>query len=238
MCVIQRHGQESNFCPSRTNQDAKGHHTHTKHRDTIRRLIFAPVDDMEGNTHGREQYHTRPSRNNKAGQERRRRTTNQGTLGKILHQDRSASPHQRGIQLLYLKHNRETRLIPWRSAAWDTPDTSSLSGKWKRDETNRLNNDKRGSDFNTHEVYELSCHCKHTIQGFRSPSTLVTDINPLDYDTLLIIWRYRFNFRRLSKIANSDYYTLHVCLSVRPHGTTGLPLKGFSWNLLIEYSLK
>jgi hypothetical protein len=29
-----------------------------------------------------------------------------------------------------------------------------------------------------------------------------------------------------------------VCLYVRPHGTTGLPLEGFSWNLIFEYFSK
>jgi hypothetical protein len=31
---------------------------------------------------------------------------------------------------------------------------------------------------------------------------------------------------------------LSVCLSVRPHGATGLPLEGFSWNLIFEYFSK
>jgi hypothetical protein len=35
-------------------------------------------------------------------------------------------------------------------------------------------------------------------------------------------------FRLGSKIAKSHYQLHHVCLSVRPHGTTPLPLDGFS----------
>jgi hypothetical protein len=31
---------------------------------------------------------------------------------------------------------------------------------------------------------------------------------------------------------------LSVCPSVRPHGTTRLPLDGFSWNLVFDYSSK
>jgi hypothetical protein len=193
MCVIQRHEQQSNFCPSRTSLDGKVQQTHEIQRHHPS-LTFAPLDDMEGNLHGRERYHTHPSRKIKAGQERRRRTTNQSTLDTILHQGRSASPQQRGTQLLYLKHDRKTQLIPWDSAAWDAPDISSLSEIWQRHETNRLNNDKRGSDFDTHEVFELSCHCKHTIQDFGSPSSLVTNIKALDNDTLLIIWSFGFNF--------------------------------------------
>ena len=109
--------------------------THNKYRDTTRRLTSTPLDEMEGNTHGREQYHTLPSRKNRAGEEGRRRTMNQGILEIILHQGRSASPQQRGTQLLYPKHDRETQLIPWHSAVWDAPDTSSLSENWKWDET-------------------------------------------------------------------------------------------------------
>jgi len=36
------------------------------------------------------------------------------------------------------------------------------------------------------------------------------------------------DFRRVCKIAESDYYLRHVCLPARPHGTTRLPLDGFS----------
>jgi len=41
-------------------------------------------------------------------------------------------------------------------------------------------------------------------------------------------------FRRIRKIARSDYYLRHVCLSVRPHGTTRLSLEGFSLNFIFE----
>ena len=34
-------------------------------------------------------------------------------------------------------------------------------------------------------------------------------------------------FRRARKIAETDYLFRQVCLSVRPYGTTGLPLSGF-----------
>jgi len=40
--------------------------------------------------------------------------------------------------------------------------------------------------------------------------------------------------RRARKIAISDY----VCPSVRPHGTTRLPLNGFPRNLIFEYFSK
>jgi len=38
-------------------------------------------------------------------------------------------------------------------------------------------------------------------------------------------------FRSFSKITKSDYQLRHVCTFVCPHGTTRLPLHGFSWNL-------
>jgi len=46
-------------------------------------------------------------------------------------------------------------------------------------------------------------------------------------------FHYAVGFRRVRKIAKSDYQFRHVCLclSVRPRGTTRLPLDGFSWNL-------
>jgi hypothetical protein len=42
-------------------------------------------------------------------------------------------------------------------------------------------------------------------------------------------------FRRFRKIAKSESLS-SSCLSVRPHGTTRLPLDGFLWNLIFEYS--
>jgi hypothetical protein len=61
MCIIQRHDQTSNICPSRTGreanpQDSEGHHTHThthKYKDNTQRLTFAPVNDMEEKPQGR-----------------------------------------------------------------------------------------------------------------------------------------------------------------------------------------
>jgi len=38
-------------------------------------------------------------------------------------------------------------------------------------------------------------------------------------------------FRRVFKIAKSDYQLRHACTSVCTHGTTLLALGGFSWNL-------
>ena len=52
----------------------------------------------------------------------------------------------------------------------------------------------------------------------------------------------RGTFRRVCKIAVSDYELHHVCLSVRPSvrplGTVVLPLNGFLWNLIFEYFLR
>ena len=45
-------------------------------------------------------------------------------------------------------------------------------------------------------------------------------------------------FRRVCKIAKSDYQLRHVCLSVRPHRTTRLPLDGLSLNFIFEYFWK
>jgi hypothetical protein len=42
------------------------------------------------------------------------------------------------------------------------------------------------------------------------------------------------------KIAKSDYYLRHICLRVfvRPHVSTGLPLDGFSWDLICAFFRK
>jgi hypothetical protein len=52
-------------------------------------------------------------------------------------------------------------------------------------------------------------------------------------------------FRHVRKTSKSDYQLRHVSPSVRPHGTTRLPLDGFSWTLcrfwwnwIVEYVSK
>jgi hypothetical protein len=39
-----------------------------------------------------------------------------------------------------------------------------------------------------------------------------------------------------SRNSKSDHYLRHVCLSVRPNGTTQIPLDGFRWNLIPDYT--
>ena len=41
-------------------------------------------------------------------------------------------------------------------------------------------------------------------------------------------------FRRMRKIAKSDYLLRDIRLSARPHETSTLPLEGFSWNFVFE----
>jgi hypothetical protein len=45
-------------------------------------------------------------------------------------------------------------------------------------------------------------------------------------------------FRGVRKIAKGDYGLCHVCLPLRPHWTTRLPLDGFWWNLISVYFSK
>ena len=54
------------------------------------------------------------------------------------------------------------------------------------------------------------------------------------YYTCIMIIGYAFGntFRRVRKTAKSDYVSSH--LSVRPHGTTLLPMDGFSWSAIFE----
>jgi hypothetical protein len=47
-----------------------------------------------------------------------------------------------------------------------------------------------------------------------------------------------FFFRRFRRIKKNSYWPHHVCLSVRPHGTTLLPPDRFSLNLIFEYFSK
>jgi hypothetical protein len=42
--------------------------------------------------------------------------------------------------------------------------------------------------------------------------------------------------RCVHKIVKSNCLLHHVCSSVRPYGTTRIPLDGFSWNLTFQYS--
>jgi hypothetical protein len=53
----------------------------------------------------------------------------------------------------------------------------------------------------------------------------------LPKSTTTLFWRFH-------KIAKTYYWLRHVCPSVRPHGTTRLPLDGFSRNLIILYFSK
>jgi hypothetical protein len=58
-----------------------------------------------------------------------------------------------------------------------------------------------------------------------------------------VIVRIRLSiFRCVRRIAKSDYQFRHVCPSlcpsVSPHGTTRLPLDGFSWILKFDYFLE
>ena len=53
--------------------------------------------------------------------------------------------------------------------------------------------------------------------------------------TAVFMQQFRLHFRRFRKSAINDYYShvcLSVCLSVRPHGTTRLPVDEFSCNLI------
>jgi hypothetical protein len=45
-------------------------------------------------------------------------------------------------------------------------------------------------------------------------------------------------FRRVRKIVKIDHWLRHACLSARPRRTTWLPLDGFSWNFVFEFSRK
>jgi hypothetical protein len=44
----------------------------------------------------------------------------------------------------------------------------------------------------------------------------------------------RLIFRRVRKVAQSDYYVRRVCLAVGPQVKTRLILDGFLWNLILE----
>ena len=56
----------------------------------------------------------------------------------------------------------------------------------------------------------------------------------LQFKSLVLIQRYTSLTGHLRKIAKSDYRFRHDCPSVRPHGTTRLPLEGIPRNLILE----
>jgi len=71
-------------------------------------------------------------------------------------------------------------------------------------------------------------------------STLVFSYKPHPCSYLATFyWEIRFSiFRCFRKIAKRNYWLRRVSPSVRPHGTTRLPLDVFSWNFIFEYFAK
>ena len=58
-----------------------------------------------------------------------------------------------------------------------------------------------------------------------------------DFGNYFFSMRYS-HLRRFRKIAKNDYQLLHVCPSLCPRGTTGLPLDGYSLNFISQYLSK
>ena len=60
-----------------------------------------------------------------------------------------------------------------------------------------------------------------------------------DYATLPTFLQYTSLIRRAGKIAKTTISSvMSICVSVRPHGSTRLPLGGFPQNLIFEYFSK
>jgi len=67
-----------------------------------------------------------------------------------------------------------------------------------------------------------------------------------EFSAIKVLRNWDCTFWRARKIAKSDYYRRHVCLSFRPsvrfsvhsHGTARLPLDEYSWNLVFQYFSK
>jgi hypothetical protein len=57
---------------------------------------------------------------------------------------------------------------------------------------------------------------------------------------MLYVWKHTvtWTFQILGTFAKLRKATVSFFMSVRPHGTTGLPLDGFLWNLIFEYFRK
>ena len=66
-------------------------------------------------------------------------------------------------------------------------------------------------------------------------TTDLTYLFPKDLTHLDISW-VRKCFTRVRKIAKS--FVMSVCLSLRPHGTSRLPLVRLSWNVIFHYFSK
>jgi hypothetical protein len=49
-----------------------------------------------------------------------------------------------------------------------------------------------------------------------------------------INWLVGWFLGAFAKLRKNDYLLRYVCLAVLPHGTTWLPLDGFSWNFILE----
>ena len=68
-------------------------------------------------------------------------------------------------------------------------------------------------------VFVIVCVCLCVCVAFGSACC--------DTNTVVLLIYLSFS-GEFSKFAKSYYYIFHVCLCVCPHGTTGLPLNGFS----------
>jgi hypothetical protein len=71
-------------------------------------------------------------------------------------------------------------------------------------------------------------------------STVLNHLLKLMFGDMCMLWLV---VRRVREIAKSDcslrhVYPSYVLPSVCPHGTSGLPLDGFLWNLMFEYYSK
>ena len=68
------------------------------------------------------------------------------------------------------------------------------------------------------------------VSGLQYKQGMAVCLSQITYSSVVL--------RRFRKIARTDCWLLRACLSVRSHGTTRLPLEGFSWNLMFEHFSK
>jgi hypothetical protein len=80
--------------------------------------------------------------------------------------------------------------------------------------------------------YLSAVYVRHSPFFFHSSSTGGHCILFDSFQKLFRCCDWPFIFRCFRKIAKTDYCPRHVCLSVRPHGTTRFPLDRFSWKFV------
>ena len=109
-------------------------------------------------------------------------------------------------------------------------------GRDERPETNRLSHDTAvKSEMILHHVNKDSIRTSQTTVCIRKTQFIARSLRTYEDTFFCQITWFLGAFAKLQKATIS--FVMRVCPSVRPHGTTQLPLDEFWWNLVFEHFL-